>query len=288
MRLISNSEVGTWLHCKRQYYYGFVADLEPKVESDPLTKGTLIHAILEQYYVGKASGYDESECVEMAMQPLIDAAQKPYSDISDLGDVRELMLAYFAHYLENDARYKVYAVETELKANITENYALAGTIDLIVQDEEDGRFLLWDHKSSYNFWTDAQAEITGQFPKYVFLGRQAGLDVKGFIINQIRTRKLKPGNELFRRTRVNPTENKIRSVMRQHMQASEEIIAYRQTNDLDLATPRFDKYACAHCSFIDLCDAQSNGAPTKYIVASEFKKRDGYGYNHREKKEDES
>lgn len=283
MRLISNSEVGAWLHCERQYFYAHVANLEPKVESEPLSKGTLIHAILEQYYIGKASAYNESECIEMAMQPLIDLAQQPYADIAELGETRELMLAYFEHYRENDARYTVYAVESQMKADLTDDYALVGTIDLITQDNEDGRFLMWDHKSSYNFWTDSQAEIAGQFPKYVFLGRQAGLDVKGFIVNQIRTRKLKPGNELFRRTRVNPTENFIRNVMKQQMKASEEITAYRNSgSDIEDTTPRYDKYACAHCSFISICEAQSNGAPVKYIVASDFKKRDGsgYGYNH--------
>lgn len=282
MRLISNSEVGSWLQCRRKYYWEYVLDLEPKVSSEAISKGTLIHAMLEQYYVGKSMNLDESGCREMALEPLVEAANTSNADIVSLGKTRDLVTAYFDRWLENDERYEVHGVETKLATPITDDYSIAGTIDLILRDREDGRFVLVDHKSSYNFWTEDQANMSGQFVKYVFLGMNANLDVKAVMINQLRTRELKPGNDLFKRIFITPNESKVRAVMSQHITVSNEIIKFREQPDKSFTPPIFDKYICSNCAFLPLCDSDSSGAPIEYLIEAEYMKRTGYGYNHRE------
>lgn len=279
MRLISNSEVESWLTCRRKYWWEYFHELEPKVLSDPLTKGTLIHAMLEGYYAGKQLQWDEEDCVEAAMQPLIEAAAAPFADIAELGQIRSLVEAYFEHYREADEKYEVYAVETKAKADLTDDFAVVGTIDLIVRDMTDGKYEIWDHKSSYNFWTQEQADISGQFPKYEYIVRSMGLDVKASVINQIRTRKLKEGNELFRRVSPAITGPKIERIMDQHLRASTEIMEWRENPDKGALIPLNSKYICGGCNFLDLCSADLSGAPVKYLVASQYQKKTSYGYN---------
>lgn len=279
MRFISNSEVASWLTCRRKYYFEYVLELESKQTSSAISKGVLIHAMLEAYYAAKAMGYTEAECREASMEPIMDAAQGKYADMSDLGKTRDLVMGYFSHYEEADGqRYKVYAVETKMKADLSDDFAMVGTVDLIWQDMTDGKFLMVDHKSSYNFWTDMQAGISGQFVKYVFLGKAAGLDIKGAMVNQIRTRELKEGNELYRRAWVNPSEVKIRNVMASHVVASQEIVNFRENAHIDMAVPIYDKYGCSNCPFLPLCDSVSNGAPIQYQITADYQKRTSYGY----------
>lgn len=279
-RFISNSEVSSWLQCRKKYYYEYVLDLEPKKSSDAINKGVLIHALLENYYAGKAMGLDEASCRESAMEPLMIAAQATYADMVELGKVRDLVYAYFDHYMETDERYEVYAVETKLKSDLSDEYALVGTVDLIWRDKEDGKYIMVDHKSSYNFWTDEQSSISGQFVKYVYLGKSLGLDVKGVMVNQLRTRPLKNPemSALFLRAWVKPTDIKVRKVMEQHVFASEEIVAFRNA-DVQIAIPIYDKYICSNCPFLPLCDSDSNGAPLQYQIQADYKIRTGYGYN---------
>jgi hypothetical protein len=281
MRFISNSEVAAWLQCRKKYYYEYVLDLEPKKQSDAISKGVLYHAMLEQYYAGKSMGYSEEECREAAMEPMMLAAQSQFADMVELGKGRDLIYGYFDHYMENDERYKVYAVETKMKLDLSDEFALVGTIDLVWQDMEDGKFIAVDHKSSYNFWTDEQASISGQFVKYVAILRSVGLDVKGAMVNQIRTRPLKDPapTALYQRAWVLPKEPRLRSVLKQHMDAGTEIMAFRSgQSDIEIV-PIFDKYICSNCPFLPLCDSESNGAPIAYQIQADYQKRTSYGYN---------
>jgi hypothetical protein len=281
MRFISNSEVASWLQCRKKYYYEYVLDLEPKKSSDAINKGVLIHAVLEGYYAGKSLGYSEEECRDQAMEPIMIAAQAEFSDMVELGGVRSLCWAYFDHYMDTDTRYRVHAVETKMKSDLSDDFALVGTVDLVWQDSVDGKYIMVDHKSSYNFWTDEQAAISGQFVKYAFLGKDAGLDVKGVMVNQLRTRPLKnpTADSLFLRAWVKPTDIRIRNVLAQHIQASDEIIYFRQDMIPSRAVPIYDKYICSGCPFLPLCDSESNGAPIQYQIQADYKTRTGYGYN---------
>lgn len=280
IRLISNSETTTWLTCRRKYYFEYFLDLEPKQFSDAISNGILYHACLEAYYAAKSlGGEDEEFCRSAGIEPLIAAMQSDNADIAQLGKMRALLHAYWDHYASDDDRYEVYAVETKLKIDLSEDYAMVGTIDLIWKDKETGKYWMVDHKSAYNFWTEEQAEMTGQFTKYVVLGRNAGLDVAGVIVNQLRTRELKPGNELFRRIYIRPTEPKIRDVLKQHMNTSFEIMGSRNNIPVEDYIPVFNKFICANCSFLSLCDTMSNGADIKYGIQQDYRKRTGYGYN---------
>ncbi len=280
IRLISNSEVTSWLQCKRKYYYEYFLDREIKQQSEPITMGVIIHAMLEEYYIAKAEDYSEEECREAAHGAFMRAASAAMLDIDVLGKIRALVNGYFDFYEEQDTKYKVVAVETKYASELTEGIALPGTIDLIWQDLEDGKYVVVDHKSSYNFWSDEKVALSPQFPKYIFLLRNDGLDVKYAIINQLRTRSLKGGGELYRRTYVKPTDVKIQNILRQHLMASREILNYRSSNPTEERTTQtLSPLVCGYCGFAALCESQLDGVNTDYLMQQNYMTRTSYGYN---------
>jgi hypothetical protein len=241
----------------------------------------MIHAFLEEYYLAKMDGFPEDER-RNAVQLLANRmAIDPSIDMLELMKTRDLVLGYLDHWAEkDDERYEVLAVETKFSVPMIDDiFSLAGTIDVIFRDLEDGSIVPVDHKSSYNFWTDDQAGISGQFLKYIYALRAQGHNVKRFMINQLRTRELKPGNELYRRTWIRPTDNRIRAAIAQHVQVGSEIMEFRKDPIKEAAIPIYDKYGCANCPFFQVCDSDTEGANTDHLIASEYQKRVNYGYN---------
>jgi hypothetical protein len=281
LRKISNSETASWLHCRRKYYYEYQLDLEPKEQSSALSKGTFIHELLEEYYLAKMDGLAESDRRDAVLQRVMAAGSIPGSDIAMIGTVHNLVNSYLDRWAEeDDERYDVLAVETKFAVPMMEDlFLMAGTIDAIFYDKEDNSIVPVDHKSSYNFWTEDQAAISGQFLKYVYAMRAQGHRVNRFMINQLRTRDLKPGNDLFRRTWLRPTDTRIRAAVGQHLQVGMEIMEFRANPIKESAIPIFDKYGCANCSFFGLCDSEAEGAPVEHLIMSEYQKKKHYGYN---------
>lgn len=245
-----------------------------------MANGTVIHAMLEGYYAGKSMGASEAACREAALEALVDAASAG-GNISELGEIRSLVTGYFDHYVEqDDERYEVVAVETKMKADLSDDYAMVGTIDLVWKDLTDGMYVVVDHKSSYNFWTQDQADISSQFPKYAYILNRADMPVKQVIVNQLRTRKLKEGNEIYRRTFVDINPHVVEAAVDQHVRASEEIVKWREEPRKERLVPVFDKHTCKGCNFLTLCTTDLNSsANIKYAVQGDYKKRTGYGYN---------
>lgn len=279
MRLISNSEVTSFTKCQRNYYFEYVLDLEPKVASDPVTKGILVHSALEFYYVAKSEGASEGEAREAAQTPLLRAMTDDVLDVPTVGELSTLLTGYFNSYPNDDKDYEVISVEGKFALQLSDDFGLPGTLDLIWRDRSDNRYIVIDHKTSYNFFTEEQLATLGQVPKYIQILRSMGLDVKYAILNQLRTRNLKPGNELYRRSVINPSKSRIAAVIQQHKAISEQIIKFRETATLDSSIPSLNRTACSNCPFFSLCDSSLEGAPLKYTIQQEFKTRTSYGYN---------
>jgi hypothetical protein len=93
-------------------------------------------------------------------------------------------------------------------------------------------------------------------------------------------RDLKPGNEIFRRSWVRPSDTRIRATIAQHVQVGAEIMEFRANPIKEAAIPIYDKYGCSNCPFFQLCDSDTEGANLDHLIASEYQKRVSYGYNH--------
>lgn len=278
-RMISNSEVSTWLQCTRKYFYEYFLNIERKAQSGPITKGILIHALLEEYYAAKQLGLSEGDCRAAALQVIMDEATNDGSDMVELGQTRDLVFGYFDKYMLEDEKYEILAVESKFKLDIKPEYAMVGTIDLALRDRETGTIIGVDHKSSYNFWTPDQTQMAGQFIKYLILMREAGYDADVFMVNQVRTRPVKNG-DLYQRAFIKPSKHRIEQVLRQHIMASEQIMEFRANgSNKEHTLPIYDKYICTNCPFYNLCDSDTEGVDIRYQIEADFQPRTGYGYN---------
>lgn len=278
MRMISNSEVNSWLQCTRKYYYEYVLGLEPKVYSEAISKGIIIHSMLEGYYAGKMQGLDEAACREEATEPLL-FAMASGGDIAELGGIRTLVEGYFDKSLADEERYEVRAVETKYALELSESFSLVGTLDLLLFDKWDAKYIPVDHKSTYNFWTDEQVNTSAQFVKYIIILRGLGYDVGKFMVNQIRTRPVKNG-DLYQRAWADPSDSRLKAVLRQHVDTSNKIVEFHRNGaDHDATIPVFDKYICSNCPFLSLCNSDTEGQVLTFQINQEYQKRTSYGYN---------
>ncbi len=241
MRNISNSEVATWLTCRRKYYYEFDLNLQPNIQGTALSRGILLHEILAHYYEalkkwdGGASGlvapgnkrHDQAVKVARAALAQFMGAADQFA-IETVMEVDRLLAGYWAFY-QGNPEWEIIEVEKQYNLSITGEYTYSMRLDLLVRERSTGDLAIVDHKTTYDFWQPEDIELSGQFPKYIAALRANGIMVNKVLINQIRTRKIKSTSpaDLFRVATFKPSQAKLANAMREHIISSEEVIKHK-------------------------------------------------------------
>src|SRR5678810_589303 len=110
LRRISNSEVGTWLTCRRKYFYAFDMGIAPKKSfNNPSSKvttlavGTLGHQVLGIYYEGLMNGQGENMSRQAARDFLSLLMVEPKDYSREVVTATSIILErYWSHYVEKD------------------------------------------------------------------------------------------------------------------------------------------------------------------------------------------
>lgn len=297
MRRISNSEVATWLTCKRKYYYEFDLNLEPKVSSGALGKGTLLHEGLALYYAslkewdegagtpGDPAGVTRrhESAVNRARTMLQNflASGNGY-DFETVMEVDRLLQGYWNFY-QGDPNWEILEVEKGYDLAMTEDYEYSLRLDLLVRERNTGAIVLVDHKTAYDFWTEDDLDLNPQFPKYIGSLRANGVNVDKAVLNQIRTRSIKAPtlDQLFRRTVCKPNLAKIGNAMREQVISSMDIMKHRnlplEVKDQN-SVRILSKQVCKFCNVKSLCLAEYDGGDITVAKETDFRQRT-YGYN---------
>jgi hypothetical protein len=138
--VITQSMVSGFVECPRETYYGIVLGLRPRLESKPLTRGTWVHALLEERAKGgdwkklhkKLTAEAEANRFEEEIQGL---AQECYN----------IVLSY--EYAHRNEILTAVAVELTVERPMFNGKVLyRGRIDIIWIDE-NGDVWLGDHKT---------------------------------------------------------------------------------------------------------------------------------------------
>lgn len=204
--VITQSMVSSFVNCPREVYYGNVLGLRPRLTSRPLTRGTWVHALLEE----RANGRDW----RAKHQQLIDEARmKTFEEEADglALECENIMLSY--EWLYQDDKYTPIKAELTVERPIFNGQAMyRGRIDLIVQDENGDVWLL-DHKTHARLPDWRYRELAFQNYSYLWACRKApqylelGLpQPRGFIYDYCRTDSIK--------TPTLTTKNKISRVIK--------------------------------------------------------------------------
>ncbi len=158
---ISNSEVQSFMDCKRRWWLTYHRGLRPRVETPvgPLSIGARVHRALEEGYSGPGRG-------QAALQVLAASVAHDWPLARELGvdalkqfeSEAELCLAIVEGFIEwaseegMDAEYEVVAHERVVKAPpvivLDEEVVLKGKLDQIVRRLMDGVLLMRDWKTT--------------------------------------------------------------------------------------------------------------------------------------------
>lgn len=206
--VVSFSELDTYRQCPLKHFLAYKQRwTKPPEEGSPLSKGSLWHAVMEAHYLVIKAEQDEWEAANGGRIPFSDTdkilarcweAVRPhlFDEKGNQTDDQALIQWMYEGYVEKygiDHGWRILAVEYKLAEYLPgfhaedESYVLKGKLDLIVQDQLNGKVWVVDHKSGANLPGQFDLEIDDQFGVYTWLLQKQGLKVIGSIHNAART-----------------------------------------------------------------------------------------------------
>lgn len=283
-RKISNSEVSTWLTCRRQYYYRFDLNVQPFKFGSALSRGILFHSAMEAFN----KVYIDKKSFELAFnagstrigQELNNTQEYNYEDVLDC---KRIFNNYMNVLRARIGEWRILETEQKYELPINEQFSMPMRLDVLIEEVATGATCLVDYKTCYNFWTENQITLSPQAAKYVGALRANGKQVDKLILEQVRYRTIKSpsSDQLFRRTFITPSNAKIRNVFRDHIVASNSISQYRdlsaETRE-SIATRTLNPMICNGCTVKDLCMAELDGGDIRYLLQNDYK-QNTYDYN---------
>src|SRR3990167_2962552 len=177
-----NSQLQTYKNCPEQYRLKYLLGLskvEEGVDEHDKNFGKAIHSALEEYYKGKG--------VEVAKEGF----REEYPDQLSPDDLAKtqangcvLIEAYVKHYVEEDKKWTVKAVEVTDRFELVNGVTFTVKIDLIV--EQQGCIYFVDHKTTgkaFNWQYWSQFEPNTQLTAYTAYCQAKFGECSGGIIN---------------------------------------------------------------------------------------------------------
>jgi hypothetical protein len=265
-RNVSNSEVTTFLSCKRQYNFAFIENLAPKNTSDPLARGSAFHNAMDVYWKKRIEGKDHDTAFNEALVEGFAVLPEGWS--LEMLMHAQMLWTRFMMFYNGFPDWKPIGTEIKLTVPMTPTLTISIQYDFYFYNMATKKFVLLDWKVTYEFWKDEDHSLNGQMPKYIAVLQANGYQVDEGCLAEIRSRplgkeKASDPRNLWRFTRYNPSTAKKQQVIRQHVSASLAIERHRNLSpeDRDIESiPVLNKHgACKFCNFTDLCMAMLEG-----------------------------
>jgi len=155
---VSNSKLNTWRQCRRKYYYSYVQKLKRRAKAVPLTRGSIIHNMLEVHISGGDPWERYKKDKEEIESKLMKGERPLYADM--FKDIEFIMKGYFKFYKDDELIYRSYK-STDIKGVTKKRYSehyfeieiakgidLNGYIDTVAKRIIDRLLWLIDHKTA--------------------------------------------------------------------------------------------------------------------------------------------
>lgn len=195
-QIVSYSELDTYRQCPLKHMLAYQERWTKAPDEDsPLTKGSLWHAVMELHYLAIKSIQDGTPRGE-ALDYLARDLGVILWDGPNQSPNQKLIWWMYQGYLEKygyDPQWEILGVEVKFQARLVgadgkpSRYILKGKLDLVVRDRRTGKVWIIDHKSGANLPSMMELDIDDQFGLYIWLLREAGIDVLGVIHSANRT-----------------------------------------------------------------------------------------------------
>ena len=180
--MYDNSQLQTYKNCPEQYRLKYIEQLrkrEEGVDEHDKNFGKAIHSGLEAYYKGQGLEASVNRFKESYPNQL---SQEDLSKTQANGEV--LLKAYFGHYLEEDKKWTIKAVEVADTFEMAPGVPFTVKIDLVV--EQQGCIYFVDHKTTgkaFNWTYWGQFEPNSQITAYTAYCQSKFGECSGGIIN---------------------------------------------------------------------------------------------------------
>lgn len=192
--VVSWSEISSRRTCPHRHWLEYRHRwTKPKPLNSALGKGTLFHAVLEQYYLARQAEKSLDECVA-AGQTVIDAVEIESEFDQEAIDVVQWMFdGYHENYL-GDTLWRVVGVEHKFRVKLPQvtkhqpEIWVKGSIDLVVRDERN-RILVLDHKTGAALpKADNAFDMSDQFGLYLWALKQLKVPVFSAMHNAVKSK----------------------------------------------------------------------------------------------------
>jgi len=191
--VVSWSEINSYRTCPHKHMLEYKMRWSKKNNlNTALGKGTLFHAVVEQYYLGRMEGKPLAECVKAAHHVLDSVPVQSDSDEEAVAIVRWMFEGYHERYY-GDSLWNIRAVEHKFRVPLPTLFEgqreiiLKGSIDLIVRDEKN-RLLVLDHKTCSTLPKEQDYALSDQFSLYLWALRELGNPSFMAVHNAVKTK----------------------------------------------------------------------------------------------------
>lgn len=184
---ISHSQIAQWQKCQQAYKYSYVDFLESKTIQDHFVIGTLIHAGLEAYFLGK----DYVTFIEKASTA---ACEKTPDFTRNIKSHKENAIAKLEMFKEwfkiGDWEVLFHGgspmVEYRFDKEI-DGIRFTGQFDLVARHKRSDRVFVFDHKTRSKFKNEEQEHFNLQFIIYQKVLAEMGIQCAGTAILQVKS-----------------------------------------------------------------------------------------------------
>lgn len=259
---LSSSQMNQYLLCSKKYQYHYVCGIKPEHVSINLLFGSAIHAALEAFYKHMQKEGEPLPVREVQKHFLdyiaseIAASSVPVKYTKELPDLfaveamGKAMLEVFCDAVDLTG-YAIEGVELPLSAPLYDEqgdetgFDLVGIIDLLLREEETGRYIAIDHKTSKNAYSASVCQDSHQMSLYAYLLQENGYltpdeDFTGWfnVLRKLKTPK-------FELAPVTRTPQQIETFL-------ELARGVLTAIDREVYLPNYS-WACADCGYRKLC-----------------------------------
>lgn len=185
----SYSRAHTYSVCPKAYKLIYIDHVD-KRDNAFASWGSLMHKCLELYFKGELFLGELVEYYEEHYEEYM-TRDFPYNKYVDMDeDYYNAGIEYLSNFIGLDSRYEVVGVEKEIDISINGN-RVVGFIDLILQDKQDGKYIVVDHKSAKELKGAKLEEYLNQVYLYsMFIKEEYGGYPKLLAFNLIKGNKV--------------------------------------------------------------------------------------------------
>lgn len=316
-RLVSNSEVQTFLRCRRKWWLAWYLGLRPKLESPTGVRaiGDRVHRALAKWYVTEDSERTDSrdaleEEIITDWHLLVDhyggTSEVPPGVATDFhkdADLERAMISGYVQWLEEtgaDANIRTLASERYIQVRFpvtgeTLPVYLIGKLDARVQRVSDDVKLFIDHKTVGDFIRKTRTlHMDPQMLHYhliEFLSLEDSDErCDGALYNMLRRvkRTAKANPPFYQRTEVRHNYHELQSYTLKlqgiisDMLITEQALTASMAHPSTLAYPHPTGDCSWDCDFINVCPLFDDGSRVGDMIREYFAQGDPLSYYHRD------